>query len=117
MALKTGADRRHEPRIESMNFVSVAEFDEAGFLEDLSLGRTKDLSHDGLRLELRHPLPLRSRVSLKLALGEHVIDAHATVREVHEIDGERCSIGLRFEDLSADDYEFLHEYLELQRGD
>ena len=110
-------ERRHEPRIQTLNLVSVAEFDEVGFKKELSLGRTLDLSHDGLRLELSHALPLRSRISLRLALGEHVIDVHALVRQVQVVDDARCSIGLSFVDLAPEDYEFIHEYLELRRED
>jgi len=62
-------DRRNHPRIEKCQLVQVSRFDEEGFRADLATGRTLNISRGGLRLELVHPLPLRSEVSLSLALG------------------------------------------------
>lgn len=106
-------ERRHEARVEALNLVSVEEFNEAGFRTDLSLGRTLDLSHDGMRLELSHPVPLRSVVSLHLALGETVIDVHGRVQFLRDLDGDGCELGLQFVDMSPEQWEDLDAYLKL----
>lgn len=42
-------ERRHEPRVKALNLVRAAEYNHAGLSED-AIGRTLDLSHDGMRL-------------------------------------------------------------------
>ena len=62
-------ERRHEPRIRKLNLVQVSRFDEEGFRADLATGRTLDISHSGLRLELSHPLPLVLEPRIDLDAG------------------------------------------------
>lgn len=107
-------DRRSEPRIEVMNLVSAAKFNELGFMTGLEMGRTLDLSHDGMRLQLSDPLPVRATLKLSFALGERVVEVHGQVRSVYEIDDHTFGHGIRFVDLSTDDYEAIDEYLQLR---
>ena len=107
-------DRRQEPRISTRNLVSVAEYNVLGFETNMALGRTLDLSHDGMRLELNHPLPLNDTVCISFALGNQVIEVHGQVRYVHEVDDDTCAMGIQFLDLSDEEYEALHDYLLLR---
>lgn len=107
-------DRRHEPRLRSLALVEVTERDEVDRPIDVSLGRTLDLSHDGVRLELPHPLLLRSRVDLKLVLGEEVLEARAEVRTVEARDPRRCRIGLRFLALTPAAREALDRWIRVR---
>ena len=92
-------DRRIAPRIKKLNLVQVSRFDEDGFRADLATGRTLDISRGGMRLELHHPLPLRSVVGLTLALVGELIDVSGTVVHLEVLDSERCAMGIRFTDL------------------
>jgi hypothetical protein len=92
-------ERRIEPRIRKINLVQVSRFDEDGFRADLATGRTLNLSPGGLRLELYHALPLRSRVRLDLALGEELINVEGVVVYLEAIDAERCAMGIAFSNL------------------
>jgi len=92
-------ERRQEPRIRKLNLVQVNLFDEEGFRADLATGRTLDISHGGIRLELSHPLPLRSTVDLTLAIAGKIVDVRGTVVYLEVIDGDRCAMGIRFEEL------------------
>ncbi len=95
-------ERRDHPRINKLNLVQISRFDEEGFRADLTTGRSLDISHGGLRLELYHPLPLRSIVSLSLALEDQIIDVRGTIAHLEVIDHERCAIGIAFTDLSPE---------------
>lgn len=109
-------ERRHEPRVRGVTLVDVAEFNEAGLLTNLTMGRTSDLSTDGLRVELNHPVPVNSTITLELELGERIVEVHAKVRSVAPVEGssdERWSMGVRFVDLGTEDLEALTEFLEL----
>lgn len=107
-------ERRKQTRIESINLVSVDRFDEKGFRADLAVGRSLDLTTDGARLELAHPLPLRARVSLGFALEDQVVELEAKVVFVQELDGTRCAMGLEFVDASDEDRAAITSFLESQ---
>lgn len=94
-------DRRQDPRIRKLNLVQVSRFDEEGFRADLATGRTLDISHGGIRLELNHPLPLRSVVDLTLAITGKIVDVSGTVVYLEVIDEDRCAMGIQFGELSV----------------
>ena len=78
--------RRVDSRVEKIQLVQISRFDEEGFRADLATGRTINISKGGLRLELHHPLPLRSQVELDLALGDELTHVSGTVVYLEVID-------------------------------
>ncbi len=108
-----GADeRRSDPRVEKVHLVQVNRFDEEGFRADLTTGRTLNISRGGVRLELHHPVPLRSVVSLNLVLGERIVDVSGTVVYLEDMDGERCGLGIEFGELEPEAEALLEEFVE-----
>ncbi|MEM7350949.1 MAG: PilZ domain-containing protein [Acidobacteriota bacterium] len=105
------ANERHYPRIENLNLVQINRFDEEGFSADLATGRTLDISQGGIRLELYHPLPLRTVVSLTLALGDTLIEVQGKVVYLEEIDDERCALGMQFIDIPDASQRLLDDYV------
>ncbi len=92
-------ERRQEPRIKKLNLVQVSRFNEEGFRADLATGRTLDISHGGIRLELNHPLPLRSVVGLTLAIVGEIVEVSGTVVYLEVLDDEICVMGIQFANL------------------
>ena len=111
-------DRRIEPRIDKIHLVQVSRFDEEGFRADLATGRTTNISRGGIRLELYHPLPLRSKVSLNLVLGEQILDVNGRVVYLEDLqDDDRCCMGIMFTDLDSETQELIDLYVEMgERG-
>ncbi len=105
-------ERRIDPRIEKVHLVQVNRFDEEGFRADLTTGRTLNISRGGVRLELHHPVPLRSVVSLNLVLGERIVDVSGTVVYLEDLDGERCGMGIEFSELDSEAEALLEEFVE-----
>ena len=103
-------DRRTSPRLERINLVQVNRFDEEGFRADMATGRTINISTGGLRLELHHPLPLRSEVSLNLVLGDQIIDLDGTVVYLETLDETRSCMGIEFDEVDPETEELLAEY-------
>ncbi len=103
-------ERRIDPRIKTFTLVQISRFDEEGFRADLATGRTLDISSGGLRLELHHPLPLRSVVGLTLALGNELIQVRGKVVYLEEIDEFRCAMGIEFADLDDDGASLLDRF-------
>jgi len=114
-AVDPSMERRREVRIDTRNLVSVARFDGWGFLTGLTLGRTLDLSRDGMRLELTHGLPPRSTISLSVALGNRIVNAHGRVVYEDAPEAENPSLGIQFTDLSPEGYEALSEFIGLRQ--
>lgn len=102
--------RRH-PRIKKVNLVQVNRFDEEGFRADLATGRTLNISRGGVRIELYHPLPLRSVVGLSMALGDRIIDVSGKVVYLEVLDQDRCAMGIEFCDLEPEATASIDEYL------
>ncbi len=105
-------ERRSCPRIEKVNLVQVNRFDEEGFRADLTTGRTVNISRTGVRIELYHPVPLGSVVSLNLVLGEHILDVSGTVVYLEDLGGDRCGLGIEFNDLDRESEALLEGFAE-----
>ncbi|MEM1202298.1 MAG: PilZ domain-containing protein [Acidobacteriota bacterium] len=102
MSQDTSRDRRIDTRIDRINLVQVSRFDEEGFRADLATGRTINISRGGLRLELHHPLPLRSQIRLDLAVGDEIVHVEGTVAYLEAIDEERCHMGISFDEVAPE---------------
>lgn len=104
-------ERRGDPRINRINLVQVSRFDEEGFRADLATGRTLNISRGGIRLQLHHPLPLRTTVSINLVLEERILDLSGTVVYLEAVDQETSQMGIRFEDIDEETAELLDSYM------
>ena len=109
-------ERRTSPRIDRINLVQVNRFDEEGFRADMATGRTINISKGGLRLELHHPLPLLSKVSLNLVLGDQILDFSGTVVYLESLDENRCCMGIQFDDVDAETEGLLEAHSEPAGG-
>ena len=104
-------ERRIDPRIDKINLVQVSRFDEEGFRADLATGRTLNISRGGMRLELHHPLPLRSTVNINLVLDNRILDVSGTVVYLAALDEETSNMGIRFEGLDEETAQLLDAYM------
>ena len=105
-------ERRSSIRIEKVHLVQVNRFDAEGFRADLTTGRTLNISRGGVRLELHHPVPLRSVVSLNLVLEDKILDVSGVVVYLEALDGDRCSMGVEFTELDPESQATLEEFVE-----
>ncbi len=114
MTNEPSANERHHPRVKNLNLVQVdREGGEGGEgSAELATGRTLDISPGGIRLELYHPLPLRSMVAITLALGDDLVDVRGKVVYLEEIDEERCAMGIQFLDVGEEARRLLDHYVE-----
>lgn len=106
-----GRERRIDSRLDKINLVQVSRFDEEGFRADLKTGRTLNISRGGMRLELYHPLPLRTTVSLNLVLEERILDISGTVVYLEALDDEVSCMGIAFDGLDEETKQLLDGYM------
>ena len=112
MTHQPSTEDRHYPRVKHLNLVQVDRRDDEGLQADLATGRTLDISPGGIRLELHHPLPLRTIVEMSLALDNDLVDVRGKVVYLEEIDDERCAMGIQFIDVGAGARQLLERYVE-----
>ncbi len=103
--------QRDFPRIKNVQLVEVSRFDEKGLRADLATGRTLDISYGGLRLELYHPLPLRSIIGMTLALGEGLVQVQGKVVYLERIEDDRCAMGIQFTDVTPKSRRLLDNHV------
>ncbi len=70
-------------------------------------GRTIDLSTGGCFIATNHPLPLRTRVKLRLAQGKESVEILATVRAVRPGTG----MGMEFLEIDPPQFAVLQRWL------
>ena len=104
-------ERRQKRRISAINLANIEIDDDAAGAEEL-VGRTLDLSSEGMRVELVHALPVGSSVRVRLALGDRLLDVGAVVRSSAEIAGDMTAVGLEFTQIADDSREALIAYLQ-----
>lgn len=112
MRHESRGNQRHFPRVRHLHLVEISRFDEAGFRADLATGRTLDLSYGGLRLELDHPLPLRSVVTLTLALDKDLARVRGHVVYLEQIDDKRCAMGIQFTQVPPRSRRLLDDFVD-----
>ncbi len=94
-------NRRHSPRIHSLNFVA----------EEGLMFRTLDVSREGMMLEMGSPPPLGSRLDLQVAFGETILRLPARVVRHELLEKHRVGVGVRFEGLDAAARKVLDEHV------
>lgn len=112
MVDRSSDNQRSATRVEKINLVQVSRFDEEGFRADLATGRTLNISRGGVRLELHHPLPLRSTVRLDLAVGNQVVGVEGIVVYLQALDDEKCCMGIEFLHIDPKTQQLLNSFLE-----
>ena len=116
MSVGSSNDRRIDTRVDKINLVQVSRFDEEGFRADLATGRTLNISRGGLRLELHHPLPLRSKLSLDLQLGTELVQIYGTVVYLEALNEESCCMGIAFRNVPPDIQQLLDQLVDDDAG-
>ena len=100
-------DRRRHPRVETSHPVL--------FTSDIypkpKVAATVDLSPAGAKIETRSLLTKQEGLDISIAIQPQVIKCRGKVVYVLESDRERTTVGIQFEDLSAEDGLSLSRYL------
>jgi c-di-GMP-binding flagellar brake protein YcgR len=100
-------ERRKYPRIEALQPVLYY----SNTYPSPKVASTLDLSLGGARIETRTSIRKREGLDIAIAIQPRVIRCRGKVMYVIDSNGERMRAGIRFEDLSQDDFLSLGEYL------
>ena len=107
-------NRQKFPRIKSVNLTSYETADDKDF-ESEGLGITQNISLGGLMLEVNKNFPVDTVIAVELALHDKTIKAKGRVMHVQEIDDNKYDLGMKFVEITQQDFNTLWEYLEQKK--
>jgi c-di-GMP-binding flagellar brake protein YcgR len=104
---RTVMEKRKYPRIEASHpvlyYSDIYPRPKVASIVDISLG--------GARIETRYALMEYEGLDISIAIQPQVIKCKGRVMYVLDSEGERLQAGVRFEDLSPQDSNFLGQYI------
>lgn len=101
-----------DARVSRIHLVGVEDFNEDGFNIGFGLGRTGNISRGGIELELKSPLPLKTRARLSIALaGNTKIEVEAEVRHLEMLDNGLAKMGMMFVDVDETTQKQIDDYI------
>ncbi len=104
------SERRKYGRIESLNLLDNIVLGETGEMVAHEMGRTINISENGLLLETHIPFKQEQLLIVTIALGENLVELKGLVRHVEPC-GERFRSGIEFVDIDAEQRVVLANYL------
>jgi len=103
-------EKRSCIRQDSLHLLDYLTIDKEGRQTTYSMGRTLDVSEQGLKLEVTKPVHSGDTLLITVGLDEDLIDLTGEV--IHcEQEANRYIIGLEFSDISNDGLRILKKYM------
>jgi c-di-GMP-binding flagellar brake protein YcgR len=104
-------EKRQFTRVVSVNLVTYKHFDDAGEIDETSMGRTRNISEGGILLEVFKHYPLFSIIELQIAIGEKIITPRGRVVRLQELEGGKVEMGIKFVELAPEDRDAIVAYV------
>lgn len=108
-------EHRHFIRKNSLHLLDYLVIDQHGLQTTYSMGRTLDVSENGLRLETNGPVAKGDTLLITVGLEDDLVELRGEV--VHtEIVDERHVAGIEFQDISVEGRRIFKKYTEAFRS-
>jgi len=107
----TPAEKRKFLRLDSLHLLDYLIVDNDGNEGDYSMGRTLDVSVNGIKMETVHSIPDQSRLIITLGIEENLVDITASIIHTEQAENRYVS-GIEFNKVSADDRAILRQYVD-----
>jgi len=105
-------EQRKFIRRDSLNLLDYVVLDEEGNTEDHGMGRTLNVSENGILLETHISLRLKQSLLITLGLEEDLIDLKGEVVHTKETDEDLSQSGIVFVEIDDEGQRILNRYLE-----
>jgi PilZ domain len=104
-------ERRHCPRIKALNLISYGCIDETGKIVSQGMGRTLNISEEGILLETYVLIDPKYPISLSIGLEDELVNIKGKI--VYSNPGKNDKFGAGIEFLEADEatIEILRKYI------
>ncbi|HET6420761.1 MAG TPA: PilZ domain-containing protein [Geobacteraceae bacterium] len=107
----SGRERRRYGRTESLNLLDNIVLGETGEMVAHQMGRTINISENGLMLETHVQFKPKHLLIITIALGDSLVEIKGLVRHV-EPSGDVFRSGIEFVDIDDDGKAILKKYLD-----
>lgn len=104
-------EQRKFIRYDSLHLLDYLILDEEGNPGTYSMGRTIDVSLDGIKLETTIPLTTNTRLLITLGIEDDLVDLEGRTTHAHPLDGRYIS-GVTFLKISKNGRRVLAKYVE-----
>ncbi|MEA3547073.1 MAG: PilZ domain-containing protein [Thermodesulfobacteriota bacterium] len=105
-------ERRQFIRRDSLNLLDYVVLDKEGSTEDHVMGRTLNVSENGILLETHISLPQSQLLLITIGLEDDLIDLKGEVVHTKEADDDLYQSGIVFVEIDAEGQRILNRYLE-----
>lgn len=106
-------ERRHFSRIDSLNLVHVTCHDHTGKALKQGIGRTINVSEEGILLETHFEIDPDERPALSIGLEEELVDIQTRVIHLHLEEKNKFLTGLSFAELDEKTLTVLKKFIKL----
>lgn len=105
-------EQRKNPRYDSLNLSYVCE-DAQGVVLYEGMGRTLNISENGILLETTSENSLDNTLTLEIALKDDLINLRGRVIRCHQAENGLYQTGVEFTELDETDLELLKQFITL----
>ncbi len=107
----THGEKRKFLRMDSLHLLDYRIIDSDGNERDYSMGRTLDVSINGIKMETIHAIPQDGQLIITLGIEDTLVDVSGDLVHSQESDARFIS-GIEFKKVSSDDRAILRRYVE-----
>jgi hypothetical protein len=108
-------ERRSTSRFDSINLISYVWLDKNNHKSGQGMGRTLNISEDGIMLETHVPIDPDGSMSITIALEEELVDIDGKVTFSNKKEGGKYETGVHFNKPDEEKLRFLRHYITLFR--
>lgn len=99
-------------RVRRIHLVSVEDFRQGGMNLGAGLGKTLNISRSGVEIEMKSPLPVRTKARLSIALdGKTTVEVEAEVKRITVVNQHCVRMGMEFTNMSEATRAVLDQYI------
>lgn len=109
--MSNAQERRHHPRIEAFKLTYYCCQDQHRKVILQGMGRTLNVSEDGIQLETRDVIDCSYEVFLSLGFKDETVEIQGKVVYSHPITNDKHETGIQFLDVGADAHRLLQQYI------
>ena len=105
-------DKRHHPRIRALNLISYSCIDETDKVVAQGMGRTLNVSEDGILLETHVAIDPKYSIALAIGLEDELINIKGSI--IHSGSGkdEKFEAGIEFIETDDSTIDILKKYIQ-----
>ncbi len=107
----TPAEKRKFLRLDSLHLLDYLVVDESGNQGEYSMGRTLDVSINGIKMETLNEIPMNISLLITLGIEDNLVDIAGKPIHTHK-DASRYVSGIEFSEVKADDRAILRRYVD-----